>query len=173
MCCHTHCQVAAEYTVWMLRRLLSGAGLALGAFHVWLFGRQAMSGALASPEVLLKWIAALGLAAALIALRRSGISLVRGRKAVAVWVLAALLHAPAVGERLEALEIPAIPEAAISLTQTLAAAVALAGVLLLLWIGRRTTAAPRFARASAAPLLSPWLSSPARFAFAPRPPPSV
>lgn len=158
----------------MFRRVLSGAGIALGAFHVWLFARQAMSGALASPEVLLKWIAAAGLAAALIALRRSGISLVRGRKAVAVWVLAALLHAPAIGQRLDALEIPAIPEAAISLTQTLAAAVSLAGVLLLLWSARRQAQAGLgFRRASAAALPSIWLSAPAGSAFAPRPPPSV
>jgi hypothetical protein len=157
----------------MFRRLLSGAALALGVFHVWLFARQAAAGSL-TPETLLKWLAAAGLLAALVALRRQGVPLFRGRKAVAIWVLAALLHAPAIGERLEALGTPAIPEAAITLSKLLSSAAALAGVLLLLWIARPRPAAPSRARAAAHFVVpSAVRAARATLAFSPRPPPSV
>ncbi|HEX6323107.1 MAG TPA: hypothetical protein VFZ36_05225 [Vicinamibacterales bacterium] len=157
----------------MFRRLLSGAALALGLLHAWIFVRQAAAGSL-TPETLLKWIAAAGLLAALVALRRQGVSLFRGRRAVAVWVLAALLHAPAIGERLTALETPALPEAAIALSQALASAASLAGVLLLLWIARqRPSASSRVRLAARAIVPSAVQAARATFAFAPRPPPSV
>jgi hypothetical protein len=158
----------------MLRRLLSGAGAALGLFHVWLFGRQAMEGALASPGLLLKWLAAFGLAAALVALRRKGVSLVRGRKAVAVWVLAALLHAPAIGERVSALDIPAVPEAVLTFSELIAPVALLTGLLALLWIARPRAAAPlRLLRALDAAIPSASWTACALAAFSPRPPPSV
>lgn len=158
----------------MLRRLLSGAGLSLGVFHVWLFGRQALTGELASPETLVKWLAAAALAAALVVLRRQGVPLLRGRKAVAIWVLAALLHAPAIGERLATLYTPAIPETAIVLTTLVESIVPLAGVLLLLLIARAHAVTP-VVHARAARVIVPSAARAARasIAFAPRPPPSV
>lgn len=155
----------------MFRRLLSGAAFALGLFHAWIFARQAAAGSL-TPETLLKWLAAAGLLAALVALRQQGVPLFRGRKAVAIWVLAALLHAPAIGERLEALETPAIPEAAITLSQLLSSAAALAGVLLLLWIARpRAAALPQVRTAARAIVPSAIRAARATLAFSPRPPP--
>jgi hypothetical protein len=157
----------------MFRRLLSGAAVALGLLHAWIFVRQAAAGTL-TPETLLKWLAAAGLLAALVVLRRQGVPLFRGRKAVAVWVLAALLHAPAIGERLDALETPALPEVAMTLSQTLASAASLAGVLLLLWTARPRPAAPSRRRTAAHQVvLSPVGAALATFAFSPRPPPSV
>src|SRR5687768_10280042 len=93
----------------MLRRMLAAVAAALVLFHVWLFAGQALAGELASPERLLRWLVAAGLLAVLTALHRRGFSLVRGRAAVGVWLLAALLHGPAIGARLEAVEMPAIP----------------------------------------------------------------
>lgn len=157
----------------MFRRALRGAGVALTAFHVWLFARQAWAGELASPEALLKWAGAALLIAALFALSRQGASLVRGRKAVAIWLLAALLHAPAIGQRLESLDLPAIPEAIVTLSQALAAA-AIGGVLLLLWIAR-TTARPAPAARRPAAVFFPAASVAALALqpFSPRPPPSA
>lgn len=155
----------------MLRRLLSGAGLALGLFHVWLFARQASAGTL-TPETAAKWAAAAALVAALGALYRQGVPLLRGRKAVAIWVLAALLHAPAIGERLDALETPAIPEAAITLSQLVAAAAPLAGLLLLLWIARASSRIPALRYVAAAGVApSAAIGRRTTLAFCPRPPP--
>ena len=67
---------------------------ALTVFHVYLFGAAVVHGAIADPAVALRWGAAGGVVTALVALRRCGASLV-GRRAVAMWVLAALLHGPA------------------------------------------------------------------------------
>jgi len=153
----------------MLRRLLSGAGLALGLFHVWLFARQASAGTL-TPETAAKWAAAAALVAAFGALYRQGVPLLRGRKAVAIWVLAALLHAPAIGERLESLETPAIPEAAITLL--VAAAAPLAGLLLLLWIARASAPIPALQYVAAASVdPSAVIGRRTTLAFCPRPPP--
>ena len=155
----------------MLRRLISGAGAALGLFHIWLFARQVSAGAL-TPEALLKWGAAAALVAAIAALYRQGVPLLRGRKAVAIWVLAALLHAPAIGERLDALETPAIPEAAITLSQLAAAAAPLAGLLLLLWIARASASITTL-QSFAAAAIDASASTGRRTtpAFCPRPPP--
>ena len=157
----------------MVRRLLTGAASALGLFHVWLFVRQAAAGELSSPETLGKWLAAAALAVAIAALRRQRVSLVRGRKAVAVWTLAALLHAPAAGERLATFDIPVIPEAAVTLVQTLAAIAPLAGALLLLWLAcsRAIHTSRGFVAAPAVALSRPQLLF--AFRFSPRPPPSV
>ena len=158
----------------MARRILTSAARALGFFHLWLFARQAWSGELASPEILLKWFAAAALVAALVALRRKGVPLARGRKAVALWTLVALLHAPAVGERLSTLDTPAIPETAIALTQITVSLAPIAGALLLLWLALRSVARPEFLRRLAiAAAFPPQPAAIAAFAFAPRPPPSV
>ena len=72
-----------------------------------------------------------------------GTSIFRGRKAVAIWVLAALLHGPAVARRIDRLGEPALPEFVVTLTQ-LAAVSSL--VLTLAWafgrVSRRRIAAP-------------------------------
>lgn len=157
----------------MFRRILAAAAAALALFHVWLFAGQALQGELADPARLARWIFALVLLAALAAFYRAGVPLLRGRKAVAIWLLAALLHGPAIGERLDALGTPSIPEAVSALAGLGAAAAGALGVLLIVWLAREPRATPaRFPltaviRAAFAPL-----APGAHAAFAPRPPPA-
>jgi len=73
--------------------VVAGAGLV--AFHGWLFASQLATGALADPWLVVRWLVAAGLVAALAAIRRRGLS-VWSRPGIAVWVLALLLHGPAV-----------------------------------------------------------------------------
>jgi hypothetical protein len=159
----------------VIRRVLTGAALVLALFHVWLFAGQAIEGQLGDPALLLRWLAAALLTAGLIALRRAGAPLLRGRKAVAIWLLAALLHGPAIGQRLATLEKPAIPEIAATLAQTAMAALVTLGTLLLLFAFGRV----RVTQAGAFDLLAPQrgmvgaLPPDAHLPFAPRPPPSV
>lgn len=109
----------------MIRRSLSIAGAALAAFHIWLFAGQLWNGALADPSVIVRWLVAAGLVAGLVALKRQRESLIFGRKAIAIWVLAAVLHGPALAARLDVGSAP-IPDVVVTLTQT---AVGLVGLL--------------------------------------------
>lgn len=114
----------------MFRRALAGSSAALVLFHVWLFAGQALAGELADTGRLLRWLAAFGIVGALILLRRRGHSL-RGRQAVAIWLLAALLHGPAVADQIGTASSPAVPDLAAVLVQ-LAGASAAAVILRLL-----------------------------------------
>ena len=82
------------------RRVLSTAialaVLALVVFHVALFWNQLGSGRLVDPAVAARWGAGGLLLVALAALRRAGVPLLWGRRALVVWVLVALLHWTAV-----------------------------------------------------------------------------
>jgi FtsH-binding integral membrane protein len=70
---------------------LSGVAL-LVAFHGWLFAGRLAGGELLEPAVALRWIASVLLVIALLGLRRAGVPLIRGRKALVFWVLVLLLH---------------------------------------------------------------------------------
>ena len=87
----------------LLRWTARAAGAALVGFHAWLLATQWSAGRLASdPALLLRWAAALALAAALIWLGREGTSLGflnLNRRTIVIWLLAALLHAPAAADR--------------------------------------------------------------------------
>ena len=90
---------------------------------------------------------AAGLVAALAALRRSGGSMFLGRKAVSIWLLAALLHGPAIAGDGRARRSPALPEAVTALMQIAAASIALGlGLVLLaaLFAGRLALAFDRW-----------------------------
>lgn len=156
----------------MFRRILAAAAAALALFHVWLFAGQALQGELADPARLARWLFAGVLLAALVAFYRAGVPLLRGRKAVAVWLLAALLHGPAIGERLDALGTPSIPEAVSALANLGAVAAGALGLLLLLWVARvpRASAAGIRAAVIVRAAFGP-LAPDAHAAFAPRPPP--
>lgn len=159
----------------MLRKTLTTAGAALalllGLFHAWLFAGQAIAGRLDDPARLLRWAAAIGLTAALVLLHRRGVSILRGRQAAAVWTLVALLHAPAIGERMSTMAMPAVPE----VVETLAPAVTAIAVLLL--------SALTFRAATSRPAARPLAHAPSiivrQFAcggvprFSPRPPPQA
>jgi hypothetical protein len=126
----------------VIRRTLSVLSAALVAFHVWLLGDQIWRGALTDPALLLRWALAAGLIGAVVALRRRGISLVWGRRAVAVWSLAALLHGPAVLDRSRTIDADVLPEVTAVLTQltgAVAVAFGLAWLRALLWRGTRAT----------------------------------
>lgn len=110
----------------MFRRIAALGGALLAGFHLWLLGNQAWSGELAEPDLLLRWLAAGALAGGLVSLRRRKLPLLLGRQAVAIWLLAALLHGPALADDLGGFATQALPEAVTSLLQTVAAAIGLA-----------------------------------------------
>ena len=96
----------------MFRWLMRLVGALLVAFHVWLLAGDASSGELLEPERLFRWLIAVGLAAGIILLRRQGAALF-GRRALVVWLLAGMLHVPAIANRLDSFDTPV----AVSLTQ--------------------------------------------------------
>jgi NADH:ubiquinone oxidoreductase subunit K len=123
--------------------------------------------------VLLRWLAAGVLVAALVGLQRRGLSIVRGRKAVAIWLLAALLHGPAVARSIEGLGEPALPGFVATLTQIATASAATVGLALLLaWIRRRRVGIASESFHVPVSRLSIGLSPTYGFVrFTPRPPP--
>ena len=99
----------------------AAVGAILVAFHGWLLASQFADGRLAEPWLLARWVVAAGLVASLAALRRTGAS-IWGRKGVAIWVLAALLHGPAVlHDYGEAPNGPALPEVVATVVLQIAA----------------------------------------------------
>ena len=106
----------------MVRKVLTAAGALLVGFHVWLFVSQLGDGRLADVSVLARWGVAAGLGIALWYLRRQNVSLIWGRKAVTVWLLAAVLHGPALTDRLAAVDSLASAEVATILLQVTAGA---------------------------------------------------
>jgi hypothetical protein len=83
----------------MLRRAAAAATVLLGIFHGWLFLGQLWDGRALEPAQAARWALAAGLVAALLDLRRRGEAVIAGRRAAAVWLVAALLHAPGALER--------------------------------------------------------------------------
>jgi hypothetical protein len=120
----------------LLRWTARTAGAALVGFHAWLLATQWSAGRLFNdPALLMRWAAALVLAAALIWLGREGTSLV-SRKAIVIWLLAALLHAPAVADRNRDLNgLQTLPETvATLLLQTTIVTGLLGAAMLALWL---------------------------------------
>ena len=80
-------------TAWRMLSALLGLGTAtLVAFHVWLFWGQWQLGQLADPLLAVKWGGSALIVATLVALQRRGIPLFRGRQALVIWTLAAVIH---------------------------------------------------------------------------------
>jgi hypothetical protein len=78
---------------WRVLRAVSLFALtALAVFHVSLFWNRLLDGQLLDPLVAARWLGAAALIAGLVALRRRGVSLVAGRRALVVWLLVVLLH---------------------------------------------------------------------------------
>jgi len=150
------------------------AGAVLVAFHGWLFAGQIADGSLADPWLLFRWIAAAGLIAALAAVRVRGGS-IWGRQGIAIWVLAAVLHGPAVVANFnDAFDSLALPETAItSVLQLVVSATAL-GLLLqaAMFAGRRRQVSHAFdlpLAFSAPGILADGFSPP----YSSRPPPQT
>lgn len=157
----------------MFRRVAVVVGGLLVLFHAWLLGSQMWDGQLAEPGLVLRWVIGMGLVAALAGLRRRGASMFWGRKAVAIWLLAALLHGPALTSSADPHASPAIPESVTALVQIAAASVTLGlGLLLVALIGRLPAPAMAFVRLAATRPVRAFRSGRVH-RFAPRPPPSA
>ena len=158
----------------MIRRVLTVAAALLAAFHVWIFASQLWSGELADLALISRWIIAGGLTAALLNLHRRGLPLVRGRQAIAVWLLAALMHGPALARNLD-LVAPSMPEVVSTLAQTVTGVVAIGTLLLLLLSSLRVRlqAPVRGGVAAFASMPGPASLSGSVCPFAPRPPPRL
>jgi hypothetical protein len=144
----------------MVRKVLAAACALVAGFHVWLFVSQLGDGRLADVSVLARWGVAAFLVAALWYLRQRQIPVFWGRRAVAVWLLAALLHAPAVTDRLQTSDAIVPEEVAAALMQvSTGAALLTLLVLTAIAFGRAATTSLRRFRL---PLRSP----PARRLFA-------
>jgi len=154
----------------LLKAMLGVAGGALAVFHGWLFAAQAVAGRLEDPWLIFRWLSAVALIAALVAVRRGGSS-IWGRKGMAIWVLAALLHGPAVAGDTAALQ--ALPEAVATTVMQLVSASALALGLWLLaaLLGARRAAPARLYTLTLAFSLAGRLAAGVSHQFSPRPPP--
>lgn len=154
----------------MFRRLGTLVWGALAAFHLWLLAGQAWNGEVDAAGFA-RWGLALGLAGALVALRRTGRSLFGDRRATAVWVLAGLLHGPALAEG-AGLATQALAETPVAVAQLVCAAAGLALTLALAARGDGRATNPHVAG-----IIAPWrrlagpLDVPAGPACLPRPPP--
>jgi len=157
----------------MLRKALATAGLLVIAFHGWLLVSQLWTGELADLALAARWLVAGGLVWGLLQLRRQGEPVFFGRKAVALWLVAALLHGPALVERFTAPGAPAVPEVVATVAKVAAGATALVGLILLVGVlaSRRRRLLPVFTVLRSDHALEGALSPGTYFRFAPRPPP--
>lgn len=158
----------------MVRKSLSLAAALLAAFHIWIFAGQVWGGEFVDLSLVSRWIIAAGLIAALASLHRRGLSLVRGRHAVAVWLLAAILHGPALARGADGAA-PSMPEVVATLAQAMNG-IAVAGTVLLILFARRLrrVGVPALKALSRldAPSFAGALQTHSFRQFAPRPPPT-
>jgi hypothetical protein len=157
-----------------LRSLVSSLGLAAAAslvvLHLSILWERIAQGRMGEPDVALRWVAAAVLLVASLALRRRGVSLLWGRRALVFWLLVLLLHAGTA--------VPQAPVARVAPEQLLfvvPAAVAPACLVLVLLVAPRAGAAPADPRAAWLPHAA--CRAPARragfpLALASRPPPA-
>ena len=148
---------------------LAGGGLAV--FHGWIFVAQAAAGRLDDPWLMFRWAAAIVLIGALVAVHRGGDSIWR-RKGVAIWVLAALLHGPAVAGKYDVADLGLPENVATSVLQLVSSAAFAIGVWMLagLLAVRRTASPARSAYRPTFALAGP-LAAGSTLQFFPRPPP--
>ena len=155
----------------LINRTLAVAGGALAIFHGWLFASQAVTGRLGDPWVVFRWLLAAALIAALVAVRGRGDRL-WDRKSIAIWVLAAVLHGPAIAGN-QTFDTFAVPEAIAASALQFASSV---GLVLGLWM-LATLLVARRRDLLRSPLIIPVVAVADRFSaghaarFSPRPPP--
>lgn len=156
----------------MVRKSLTLAAVLLAAFHVWLFADQAWAGELVDLSIVSRWVIAAGLVAALLHLHRRGVSLMHGRQPVAVWLLAALLHGPALARDLDVVT-PSLPEIAATVAQAVTGLTVIGPALLILGSLRRRAMVPALHALFSvdAPAFGGARPSRCCLHFAPRPPP--
>ena len=148
-------------------------GALLVAFHGWLFATQVATGRLDDPWLVFRWLLAAALVAALVAIGRGGAS-VWSRQGIAVWVLAALLHGPAVATDFsDSINALALPETVATAVLQLASASALTITLWMLAgvLARRDRHARLYAGLVAAPSLAGIFGEGFSPRYSSRPPP--
>ena len=75
------------------RRLIAFAGTgALAVVHLGVLWRRVVDGSLLAPLVVAQWLVAAVLLVIVVALRRRGVSVFRGRAGAAFWIVVALMH---------------------------------------------------------------------------------
>jgi len=162
----------ADLLAMALRSLgrLGFAGLAL--YHVWLLGVHLLDGRAFAPATAVRWVLAVLVLVGLRALRRRGLPLFSGRRAVGLWLLVAIIHCSAAWEGGTAAALDtAIPEAVTALGQfsaaTLVLRAVLAAVLSLMARGPAAGSFPIHLPGPVAGLPSTGFA----LSFSPRPPP--
>lgn len=127
------------------------AVLGLGAFHAVLLIVHAVDGRLLDPGTLLRWIVGSLLCAGFLALRRVGLPVWWGRKAVVLWLLVVLLHCHAAASNPQAAEIwSGLPAAVVTVVADVSLASTLAALgLLSLALRRSRQACSRSSRGHA------------------------
>jgi len=154
--------------------MVGAAGVTLALFHGWLLVDQLVDGRLAEPALLLRWVFAACLTGGLVALFRGGAPLLWGRKAIALWLLAAMLHGPATTVLATRLGDLALTPSSSALLQSAADLVGLG--LLLLTAGLRSTSRTVLIRQVGAALIGgpvPPIHCGFTFAWSARPPPAA
>ena len=156
----------------MIRRIAVAVCGGLALLHVRLFAGQAWEGQLVEPALLLRWLLAGALAVGLIGVLRSGAPVFWSRRAVALWLLGALLHGPVVIDRAGA-DTQRLSEAAAIVVEIAVASAAVGAAFLFVAAAFRRTPGVRQVRGSCTHDLGPVVSPSHGFiqAFAPRPPP--
>lgn len=150
-------------------------GAVLVAFHGWLFATQVAAGRLEDPWLFFRWMVAAGLVAALVAIRRRGAS-IWSRQGITIWVLAALLHGPAVATDFsDSIRALALPETVATSVLQLASVTALAITLWMLagLLARRDRHARLYAGLVAATSLAGIFGNGFSPQYSSRPPPRL
>jgi hypothetical protein len=148
--------------------------LVLVAFHGVLLGVHALDGRLLDPGTSVRWVLGGVLLAGFLALRRLGLPVWWGRKAVVLWLLVVLLHCQAAASNPQAADVWAsLPAAVVTVVADASLASVLASLGLLGLALRRSRPADRLLRRDATPCgVAPALLSAGFVAVTgPRPPP--
>ena len=137
--------------------------------HALLLSQRIAEGSLLDPTILLRWTVGFALTAVMLVLRRSGVSLVRGRRAAIFWLAVLFFHVVAAAGPAAA---PDPSSAALLPGSAVPGLLALA----LLWVGSSQSAAaamPQAAVGRLGPNETGALSAPSLLPLAARPPPHV
>lgn len=153
--------------------LIRLATAVLVGFHIWLLWTHSLTGKIFEPDVIARWAVAGLVVAALLALRRLGLPLFWGRRAVVLWLLVVLIHCHAMSTG-DAVAIPlTVPQAAVELLPAALQAAALALVLFATFLASRPSAIRLQPRVCDVPCRFAGLSAAAAcLQFSPRPPPA-
>jgi len=153
----------------LLSGLLLAALAAIVALHVALLWDRVVHGRLTDPAVGLRWLGAAVLIGALVALRRLGIPLLWGRRALVFWLLVLLLHMGTVAP-----DEPGLLTDPVQILFVVPASVAPLGVLLVLLAAQRVRLG--LGAQAVAPAGMPWGGPPLAgghlLALPPRAPPA-